>query len=530
MRRDRWPWRSASGWPWPPAAGPGRRPRGQPVGRRRHRDDQRRRQEAGKDPQQRPRLRRACASTASTCPTRRSTSRAGSGCGSAAAARRRRPTRPEEARGGPSLRRPDGRRRRRPPARPGGARRHGRLRQVHARARHRHARPDRRRPGLRKDDEGGPDPESSKFRRPSRPATTTWPTWAGTGTSPEPVVSAGRPGGWPGRRRRGGAGRGGLVDGGHGRERGGGQATGGEVATATAEVTRRDLRAQEEVDGTLGYGEARAGGQPAPGHRHRAARRGDVVTRARPCTGSTASRCRCSTAGCRPGGPVGRGRRRPRRAPAGAEPGRPRLRPRPGHHRRRPLHLGDQAAALAGDRRALRDRTSRPRRRLAARPGPGRRTRGGRRRHRPARLAAARGDRHRPPGHHRSGRQPPAVRPGRRPGRPGAARRPRHHRPGRLGRQGGRHPGRRRRATATRRSSWSSLDKPKATGRLDQAPVDASITTEVARACSPSRSTPCSPWPRAATRSRSNATAAGSWWGWRPACSPTARSRSRARA
>jgi peptidoglycan hydrolase-like protein with peptidoglycan-binding domain len=32
---------------------------------------------------------------------------------------------------------------------------------------------------------------------------------------------------------------------------------GGEVATATAEVTRRDLRAQEEVDGTLGYGEAR---------------------------------------------------------------------------------------------------------------------------------------------------------------------------------------------------------------------------------------------------------------------------------
>jgi hypothetical protein len=38
---------------------------------------------------------------------------------------------------------------------------------------------------------------------------------------------------------------------------GGGQDAGGEVATTTAEVTRRDLRAQEEVDGTLGYGEAR---------------------------------------------------------------------------------------------------------------------------------------------------------------------------------------------------------------------------------------------------------------------------------
>jgi putative peptidoglycan binding protein/HlyD family secretion protein len=33
---------------------------------------------------------------------------------------------------------------------------------------------------------------------------------------------------------------------------------GGEVATATATVARRDLRAAEEVDGTLGYGDARA--------------------------------------------------------------------------------------------------------------------------------------------------------------------------------------------------------------------------------------------------------------------------------
>jgi peptidoglycan hydrolase-like protein with peptidoglycan-binding domain len=37
-----------------------------------------------------------------------------------------------------------------------------------------------------------------------------------------------------------------------------GEGSGGEVATTTAEVTRRTLRAQEEVDGTLGYGETRA--------------------------------------------------------------------------------------------------------------------------------------------------------------------------------------------------------------------------------------------------------------------------------
>jgi peptidoglycan hydrolase-like protein with peptidoglycan-binding domain len=36
-----------------------------------------------------------------------------------------------------------------------------------------------------------------------------------------------------------------------------GDQDGGEVATATAAVTRRDLRATEEVDGTLGYGDAR---------------------------------------------------------------------------------------------------------------------------------------------------------------------------------------------------------------------------------------------------------------------------------
>ena len=65
-------------------------------------------------------------------------------------------------------------------------------------------------------------------------------------------------------------------------ERDGGQATGGEVATATAEVTRRDLRAQEEVDGTLGYGEARAGGQPgARAPSPRCPSEGAVVTRGR---------------------------------------------------------------------------------------------------------------------------------------------------------------------------------------------------------------------------------------------------------
>jgi peptidoglycan hydrolase-like protein with peptidoglycan-binding domain len=37
-----------------------------------------------------------------------------------------------------------------------------------------------------------------------------------------------------------------------------GEGSGGEVATTTAEVTRRTLRAQEEVDGTLGYGDTRA--------------------------------------------------------------------------------------------------------------------------------------------------------------------------------------------------------------------------------------------------------------------------------
>jgi peptidoglycan hydrolase-like protein with peptidoglycan-binding domain len=59
----------------------------------------------------------------------------------------------------------------------------------------------------------------------------------------------------------------------------GGQATGGEVATTTAEVTRRDLRAQEEVDGTLGYGEARLVGNERDGMVTALPAEGATVTR-----------------------------------------------------------------------------------------------------------------------------------------------------------------------------------------------------------------------------------------------------------
>jgi peptidoglycan hydrolase-like protein with peptidoglycan-binding domain len=62
-------------------------------------------------------------------------------------------------------------------------------------------------------------------------------------------------------------------------DRDGGQGTGGEVATATAEVTRRDLRAQEEVDGTLGYGEARAVANRRQGTVTALPSEGAVVTR-----------------------------------------------------------------------------------------------------------------------------------------------------------------------------------------------------------------------------------------------------------
>ena len=59
----------------------------------------------------------------------------------------------------------------------------------------------------------------------------------------------------------------------------GGQDTGAEVATATAEVTRRDLRAQEEVDGTLGYGQAWAVPNQRQGTITALAAEGAVVTR-----------------------------------------------------------------------------------------------------------------------------------------------------------------------------------------------------------------------------------------------------------
>ena len=75
-----------------------------------------------------------------------------------------------------------------------------------------------------------------------------------------------------------------------------------------------------------------------------------------------------------------------------------------------------------------------------------------------------------------------------------------------------------------------SLDQPKATGSLDQAPVDASITTEVRKGV------------LAVPVNALLALAEGGYaveverdgrrelWGWRRACSPTARSRSPARA
>ena len=315
MRRDlrlAWPC-SASGWPWPPAAGP---PDGDRVASLSGDGATGTTNGTAKDPEQGPpaggpRLRQVHA-RARRRHARPGGRRAGPDPGEdrrAAVPARRRPARPQEARGGPEgVRRPDGRRRRRPQDRPGGARRHGRLRQVHARARHRHARPDRRgRPGHAQatTTRAGPTPTREKFQQAEQACDH---HLANLGRDRrrvrEPVVSARRPGGWPWPpppgwcwpARPGGRGRGPGA-------KGGGQDTGGEVATATAEVTRRDLRAQEEVDGTLGYGEARRGGQPARRHHHRAARRGgDGHHGARRCTGSTASRCRCCTARCRPGG------------------------------------------------------------------------------------------------------------------------------------------------------------------------------------------------------------------------------------
>jgi peptidoglycan hydrolase-like protein with peptidoglycan-binding domain len=59
----------------------------------------------------------------------------------------------------------------------------------------------------------------------------------------------------------------------------GGQEAAGEVATTTAEVTRRDLRAIEEVDGTLGYGEARAVANGRDGTVTGLPEEGEVVSR-----------------------------------------------------------------------------------------------------------------------------------------------------------------------------------------------------------------------------------------------------------
>jgi peptidoglycan hydrolase-like protein with peptidoglycan-binding domain len=61
----------------------------------------------------------------------------------------------------------------------------------------------------------------------------------------------------------------------------GDQGSGGEPATTTAAVTRRDLRAQEEVEGTLGYGEARLVGNGREGTVTDLPEEGAVVTRGR---------------------------------------------------------------------------------------------------------------------------------------------------------------------------------------------------------------------------------------------------------
>jgi len=61
----------------------------------------------------------------------------------------------------------------------------------------------------------------------------------------------------------------------------GDQTGGGEVATTTAAVTRRDLRATEEVDGTLGYGETRTVANGRDGTITDLPTEGEVVTRGR---------------------------------------------------------------------------------------------------------------------------------------------------------------------------------------------------------------------------------------------------------
>jgi peptidoglycan hydrolase-like protein with peptidoglycan-binding domain len=59
----------------------------------------------------------------------------------------------------------------------------------------------------------------------------------------------------------------------------GGQGSGAEVATTTAAVARRDLRSQEEADGTLGYGEARPVGNGRDGTITALPEEGSAVTR-----------------------------------------------------------------------------------------------------------------------------------------------------------------------------------------------------------------------------------------------------------
>ena len=109
-------------------------------------------------------------------------------------------------------------------------------------------------------------------------------------------------GGGPGRggRPAGHGGRGGRVAGRDRRAASDGRRPG--PATSTAKVTRQDLVARTEVDGTLGYAGEMTRAQPGPGHGDRRARgRARSSSGARRCTRWPTGPSPCSTATCRRG-------------------------------------------------------------------------------------------------------------------------------------------------------------------------------------------------------------------------------------
>ena len=204
----------------------------------------------------------------------------------------------------------------------------------------------------------------------------------------------------------------------------GGAATG--PATSSATVTRQDLVARTEVDGTLGY-----------------ARRGHVMNQAPgtvtalPDAGHGARAGPGALLGGQPArapalrrasrlAPPGAGRRRPRQPPAGAEPGRAGPRHRVAdagrrqvhrrHHRRRQALA--EGAGRGGDGRGRDGPGGVPPGRP---PGLGGRGPGGRRR--PPRRAHAVRDLDRPGGETRPRRHPPVAGEGGRQGRGRAAQR-----------------------------------------------------------------------------------------------------------